>query len=67
MLEMMLNKLINMDIIIKSFNRPYYLDRCLQSIQTFVQDSKYTIMVLDDGTSQKYLDKIKIERKFFLE
>lgn len=50
-----------MDIIIKSFNRPYYLDRCLQSIQTFVQDSKYTIIVLDDGTSQKYLDKIKLK------
>ena len=26
-----------MDIFIKSFNRSYYLDRCLQSIENFVE------------------------------
>ena len=47
-----------MDIIIKSFNRPFYLDRCLYSIQKFVEGD-YTITVLDDGTPEKYLTKIK--------
>ncbi len=46
------------DIFIKSFNRPYYLDRCLQSIGRFVSGN-YRIVVLDDGTPQKYLEKIK--------
>ena len=46
------------DIYIKSFNRPFYLDRCLASIEKYVSgDSKIT--VLDDGTPQKYLDKIQ--------
>lgn len=45
------------DIFIKSFNRPFYLDRCLNSIENFVEGS-YKITVLDDGTPQKYLDKI---------
>ena len=44
-------------IIIKSFNRPYYLDRCLQSITNFVQ-GEYNVVILDDGTPQKYLQKI---------
>ena len=35
-------------IIIKSFNRPYYLDRCLQSIYKFVKGN-FKIIVLDDG------------------
>ncbi len=47
-----------MDIFIKSFNRAFYLDRCLQSIKSFVEGS-YTITVLDDGTPEKYLNKIK--------
>lgn len=47
-----------MDIFIKSFNRPYYLDRCLQSIYLFVK-GEYKIVVLDDGTPEKYLIKIK--------
>lgn len=47
-----------MDIIIKSFNRPYYLDRCIQSIRKFVTDSDYRIIILDDGTPEKYLKKI---------
>ena len=47
-----------MDILIKSFNRPYYLDRCIQSIVLNSRNSEYKIVVLDDGTPQKYLDKI---------
>lgn len=47
-----------MDIIIKSFNRPYYLDRCLFSIQNYVKNFDGKITVLDDGTPQIYLDKI---------
>lgn len=47
-----------MDIIIKSFNRPYYLDRCIQSIKKYVLNSDYRVVILDDGTSQKYLDKL---------
>lgn len=47
-----------MDIVIKSFNRPYYLDRCLFSIYKYVEDFKGSIYILDDGTPQKYLDKI---------
>jgi hypothetical protein len=47
-----------MDILIKSFNRPYYLDRCIQSIVLNSRSSEYKIVVLDDGTPQKYLDKI---------
>lgn len=52
-------KIDNMiDIFIKSFNRPFYLDRCLKSIENFVSGN-YKITILDDGTPQKYLDKIK--------
>lgn len=47
-----------MDIIIKSFNRPYYLDRCLWSIYKNVICSEFRIKILDDGTPQKYLDKL---------
>lgn len=47
-----------MDILIKSFNRPYYLDRCIQSIVLNSQNLDYKIVVLDDGTPQKYLDKL---------
>ena len=46
-----------MDIIIKSYNRPYYLHRCLQSIKENVQGN-YKVIIVDDGTPQKYLDKI---------
>lgn len=46
------------NIIIKSFNRAYYLQRCLESIERHV--SNYgSIYVLDDGTPRKYLDRIK--------
>lgn len=48
-----------MDILIKSFNRPYYLDRCIYSIKKYCTSETYTIKVLDDGTPKKYLDLIK--------
>lgn len=47
-----------MDIVVKSFNRPYYLDRCLYSIYKQVADFNGKIIILDDGTPQRYLDKI---------
>lgn len=47
-----------MEILIKSFNRPYYLDRCLFSIVENVAGYS-KIIVLDDGTPEKYLSKIK--------
>lgn len=46
-----------MDLIIKSFNRPYYLDRCIASIYKYVSGN-IKIVILDDGTPKKYLDKI---------
>lgn len=46
------------DIFIKSFNRPYYLDRCLDSIFRLVTGN-FQITILDDGTPKPYLDKIK--------
>lgn len=46
------------DILIKSYNRPYYLDRCLYSIQQFVVDNNYNLVILDDGTPDIYLNKI---------
>ncbi len=48
-----------MDILIKSFNRPYYLDRCIQSVYMHCMGEDLEIKVLDDGTPQKYLDKIQ--------
>ncbi len=48
-----------MDILIKSFNRPYYLDRCIQSIYLNCTGLDFNIKVLDDGTPQKYLDKLQ--------
>ncbi len=48
-----------MDILIKSFNRPYYLDRCIQSIYLNCIGSDFKIKILDDGTPEQYLIKIK--------
>lgn len=48
-----------MDIIIKSFNRPYYLERCLRSIYQFTQGN-FHVRVLDDGTPPEYLARIKV-------
>lgn len=47
-----------MDIVIKSFNRAYYLDRCLHSIRLYLNNFNGKIYILDDGTPQIYLDKI---------
>jgi hypothetical protein len=47
-----------MDILIKSYNRPYYLDRCLFSINKHVNSGIGKVIILDDGTPQIYLDKI---------
>ena len=46
------------DILIKSFNRPHYLDRCIASIYQNVSGN-YTITILDDGTPERYLEKIQ--------
>lgn len=46
------------DIFIKSFNRAFYLDRCLKSIYQNVSGD-FRIQILDDGTPKKYLDKIR--------
>ena len=46
------------DIFIKSFNRAFYLDRCISSIYQNVSGD-FRIKVLDDGTPKKYLDKIR--------
>lgn len=45
-------------ILIKSFNRPFYLDRCLESIFLNVEGN-FSVSILDDGTPKKYLDRIK--------
>lgn len=45
-------------ILIKSFNRPYYLDRCLQSIYSHALGN-FEIKILDDGTPANYLNKIE--------
>jgi glycosyltransferase involved in cell wall biosynthesis len=47
-----------MDIVVKSFNRPYYLERCLRSIEQYVTGA-YTVRVLDDGTPPEYLVRIQ--------
>ncbi|RZM21994.1 MAG: hypothetical protein EOO88_30815 [Pedobacter sp.] len=46
------------DIFIKSFNRAFYLDRCIASIYKNITGN-FTIKILDDGTPKKYLDKIQ--------
>lgn len=48
-----------MDIYVKSFNRPFLLDKCLASIKMFAQNFKGKIIIMDDGTPEKYLQKIK--------
>lgn len=46
-----------MDILIKSFSRPFYLDRCIRSIKLNVS-GEYRIVVIDDGTSPRFLDHL---------
>lgn len=48
----------SMDVIVKSFNRPYYLDRCLCSIERHLKGLR-SIRILDDGTPNRYLEEIK--------
>jgi glycosyltransferase involved in cell wall biosynthesis len=50
--------LIAMDVVIKSFNRPYYLERCVRSLEKNIKGD-YTIRILDDGTPQVFLEKIQ--------
>ncbi|UOQ97079.1 hypothetical protein MUN81_17785 [Hymenobacter sp. 5317J-9] len=47
-----------MDIVVKSFNRAFYLDRCLRSIYQYVRGD-FQIRILDDGTPPEYLARIK--------
>lgn len=49
-----------MDIYIKSFNRIYYLDRCIYSIYKHVKGD-FTIKVLDDGTPAVFLEKLQVK------
>lgn len=46
------------DIFIKSYNRVYYLARTIASIKAMVEGT-YRIIILDDGSPKKYLDKIQ--------
>lgn len=46
------------DIFIKSYNRAFYLDRCIRSAKEMLSGD-YRITVLDDGTPNIYLDKIR--------
>ncbi len=48
-----------MDIVIKSYNRAYLLDRVLFSVYKHVEGGLGRIIVLDDGTPKKYLDRIQ--------
>tara|TARA_R110002049_G_scaffold2814_3_gene22785 strand:+ start:2561 stop:3559 length:999 start_codon:yes stop_codon:yes gene_type:complete len=50
-----------MDILIKSFNRPYYLDRCLYSISIHLKNFIGNIYILDDGTPNIYLERIQLK------
>ena len=47
-----------MDIVVKSFYRPYYLERCLKSIFLNVSGN-YRVTILDDGTPEAYLTIIR--------
>jgi hypothetical protein len=47
-----------MNVFIKSFNRPFYLDRCIRSVK-FNVSGYNRIIVLDDGTLTAHLDRIR--------
>ena len=51
------------NIFIKSLNRPLFLDRCIKTILMNVQGYE-KIIILDDGTPSKYLDKLKLKYDF---
>ncbi|HEY7821953.1 MAG TPA: glycosyltransferase family 2 protein, partial [Acidimicrobiia bacterium] len=46
------------NVYIKSFARPFYLDRCIRSIR-FNLRGHDRIVVLDDGTERAHLDRIR--------
>ncbi|QRQ61297.1 hypothetical protein [Sphingobacterium multivorum] len=52
-----------MDIYIKSFNRPYLLERVLQSIVRYVKGFD-KVVILEDGTPKIYLDRIQKDFPF---
>lgn len=54
---------MEIDIIIKSFNRAFYLDKVLFSIEKFVTGIN-DIIILDDGTPDVFLEKIKEKYPF---
>lgn len=47
-----------MKIYIKSFNRPFYLDRCLRSVGFWVRGCD-EVVVLDDGTLERYMPALR--------
>jgi len=46
-----------MNIYIKTFNRPFYLERCIKSV-LFNVSNYDEIIILDDGTQKEYKEKI---------
>lgn len=54
---------MKVDIIIKSFNRAFYLDKVLFSIEKFVSGYD-NIFILDDGTPDIYLSRIEEKYPF---
>ncbi len=46
-------------VFIKSYNRMYYLERCLFSVKKYLIDTNYSITVIDDGTPEVYLNALK--------
>ena len=49
-----------MNIYIKTFNRPFYLERCIKSIKFNVKEFD-KIIILEDGTLSKYQDKLLVK------
>jgi len=47
-----------MRVFVKTFNRPFYLDRCLRSIRAALRGVT-EVIVLDDGTQQRYLPLLR--------
>lgn len=48
---------LHLNVYIKSFNRPFYLDRCIRSVN-FLVAGVSKVIVLDDGTLSRYMKKI---------
>lgn len=47
-----------MIVYVKSFNRPFYLDRCLQSVKALARGVE-RVVVLDDGTEEVFLEHLR--------